>query len=754
MYKFLLVFLVCVLISVILFSGCGGDGTGSTFQVATATPAVTSEGPLSDPELCMLGDSAGTSGTIFSPVIDFITAGLKGGVLTWIGKNTTGRVLDVIGNKIGIPAIGGDTTSAALAEMSLKLDLIINQLGLIENQLDSLTGLISLSTVTMEAYVGDSKLQTTLDNITTSFDSPTNSGLIYYADNGCALDPNSPDPETLNRLKSDIAVYYTNNTTAMQQEIQHIAGFICPSTGEKGGLTLWAQKLVLSAKKGSLSEADFAMTNYLTLETYFSRLLIYQTKALMIVLETLNYHDPDGITGANYLDYYYKNILKPEIIAFQKAVNILMINLVDYRTLKKYQSDAACMNTVGLVHDDTYLMVLARSRFFCTQVINSFEQNFGLYGAIVTPYDYTTGTGKPVTSLTLKFSGPVTFTTTVNAQNIVSQFPYTKWHRDAMLVAHASPDQNWSFYDFSSFNNGISGNYIDPNIPGGTYDISIVDNGDKNTPWFHTDTTLGRVTVKYYDPNNPTPDTATTSPTDTNTVKFGCFSGRWNWGFNSLSSVYGRGWMKPSKNKVPYIDGAGDHKYLEKDNPTLQNVSSDATYWPDLTGGIFTNEFGTNMPEFKCKTIGHCALAYSIIYTFTADSSPSAQATHNPELYYDLNNKVYYYNDNFLSNDCVNSHCKLNDETLSTIYYYADENTRAMSSSEGVLTSSGHLKVDKSEILLDSLTLEPQTPYTLQFDTAESFSAGTYEPTITSKINIKWNIQVIYPYTDTTVFVN
>jgi len=413
------------------------------------------------------------------------------------------------------------------------------------------------------------------------------------------------------------------------------------------------------------------------------------------------------------------------------------------------------MNTVGLVHDDSYIMVLARSRFFCAQVINSFEDTFGLYGAIVTPYDYTTGTGKPVTSLTLKFSGPVTFTTTVNAQNIVSQFPYTKWHRDAMLVAHASPDQNWSFYDFSSFNNGISGNYIDPNIPGGTYDVSIVDNGDKNTPWFHTDTTLGRVTVKYYDPNNPTPDTATTSPTDTNTVKFGCFSGRWNWGFNSLSSVYGRGWMKPSKNEVPYVTPDGKHKYIKEDNPTLKYVSSDATYWPDLTGA-FTNEFGTNMPEFKCKNIEEdCALAYSITSMFVVNPSPSAWATHKPELYYDLINKVYYHNDNYLAWDCVNSHCKLNDETLSSVYYYSDEHTRSMSSSEGVLTSSGTLKVDKTEMLLKSITLEPLTPYTLQFDTAESFWKGSLaDPTITSKINIKWNIQVIYPYTDTTVFVN
>ncbi|MEQ8223107.1 MAG: hypothetical protein ABRQ37_12445 [Candidatus Eremiobacterota bacterium] len=750
MYKIFIFFLVFSLLTGFVFTGCGGDSTSSVLQVATATPVSISADPLPDPEVDLLGSPVGGEKSIFSPVIDLITDGLKEGITVWIGDNTTGRVLDVISNKIGIPGTG-DETSAVLKEMDAKLDLIISQLADINKQLDNLTGLISLSTVTMETYVGDSKLQTSIDNITVSFDSPSPSGLIYFADKGSALDPNSPDPVILNQLKSDIAVYYTNNTTAMQQEIQHIAGFICPATGEKGGLMLWAQKLVLSAQKGNLSDADFAMSSYLTLETYFSRILNYQTKALVIVVETLNYHDPNGTTGAKYLDYYNTNILKPEIIAFQDAVNVLMLNLIDYRTLDKYNNDAAFMNTEGIVHDDIYIMVLARSRFFCAQVMNAFEEDFGLYGAILTPYDYSPGTNSPATSLTLQFSGPTSFTTTVKPQNMISQFPYTRWYKDPNSVTHACADQNWSFFDFSTFNNGRSGSYIDPNIPAGTYTITLVDNGNKNSPWFHTDTALGQVTIKYYDPNNPAIDTATASPTDTNTVKFGCFSGRWNWGYNRLCSAPGTDWYKPGKNSVPYVEGT-THKYYDKDNPTIQNVSSGSTYWPNLSSVTFVNDFGIKLPSFKCTHVGECALAYSIQCYFIADPPPSTQSTHPPVLYCDMNNKVYYYNNDNLSNDCVNFHCKLDDDNLSSMGYYAYKEGLKESSEE--LTASGTVNINKSYPVLNTFSLKTSHKYTLQLDTAESFSAGTYEPTITSNIDLKWNMQVIYPYTDTTVFVN
>ena len=77
---------------------------------------------------------------------------------------------------------------------------------------------------------------------------------------------------------------------------------------------------------------------------------------------------------------------------------------------------------------------------------------------------------------------------------------------------------------------------------------------------------MGQVSIMYYDPKYFDPDTATTEPTEDNTIKFGAFSGRWNWGYCRLSLSEMSQWDVPKKTT-----------HRKKDNPELLG---DTQYYP------------------------------------------------------------------------------------------------------------------------------------------------------------------------------
>jgi hypothetical protein len=375
------------------------------------------------------------------------------------------------------------------------------------------------------------------------------------------------------------------------------------------------------------------MNAYLLLENYFIRLITYQMEGVAILTNVWNDDpgDPNHATSRTYLNSTFKTQLKAEVAQYLQTVNYLAVNLADYRNNTNYINDMSAYGA-GLAQDNIYYNIIARSRFICATLMNAYENDFGLYGSIVTPYDYSPGTNTPVTSVTLQFSGPSSFTTQIKAQNIKSQFPYTKWNT---ATAHATPDNNWSFYDFSTFQNPNTQNYLDPNIPGGTYNVTLVDNGNTDNPWRHQSTNLGTVSVKYYDPNNL--NNPTTSPTQTNTIKFGSFSGRWNWGFSRINSSYFNVWVVPSKNTVTVTSDPSIPPYYPSvsvtwPNPTLNNLGNGATYSPiSSTSGII-NQFSMFMPN---NSNNARTLAYTVQLPIIMDAAPGDGTTASAKLYYD-----------------------------------------------------------------------------------------------------------------------
>ena len=722
--------LVLLLLIFLLAAGCGDDAVKGINPQPFPTTGPDTVVPFHDPPLQIIrtGERAGRDiivgaeeegGGLFSALTGFITEGLKEGIIDWIGANTTGRILDIIGNKIGLPGSDDD-----LDEMNTKMDAIQNQLTDIQTQFTSLQNELSITQVRLENYISNTSLNNYITEISARFDTTDDSGLIYFSQMGSQLDPNSPDyASTISTLQPLVANYVSKNTGVLEKDVQGIHDAICPGSASplNGVLKDYANNIILNppTPNKNLTDPNNAMAAYLLLETYFSQILNYQTKACIIITEINNYKDPNGVAqlASSYLNGTYKTLLRDEVIQYQQTVNYLLVNMSDFRTDPNMYINDTAYTPYGIARDNTHLMLLARSRFFCAQVLKAFENDFGLYGAIVTPYDYSPGTNTPVSQITLQFSGPVTFTTTVNAQNMAGRFPYTKWDS----AGHASPDNNWSLYDFSTIHNPNTGNYFDPNIPGGTYNVTLVDNGNTDNPWRHHQTGLGQVTIKYYDPNNPNPLTATTSPTQTNTMKFGCFSGRWNWGFSRINSSYMSTWVLPSQNSL-FLPSYPYGGWLYRPNPTLDNLGSGYSYSPAATTGGPVNQLSIVMPQ---NSSNDKIMAYTIQLPVVAEPVTGASA----RLYYTNNVTASYSASEAKAYTMLSYYINLNDST-----YMAQH--KDISNHTITLNEPSH----------GTLDITQGTSYNIGIN-ACLYCQAWYSCTSSGNISMSWYMQIVYDNT-------
>jgi len=296
------------------------------------------------------------------------------------------------------------------------------------------------------------------------------------------------------------------------------------------------------------TSSETAMNAYLLLEKYFLTLYCYQLKGLLIlqnadnVLDSMQPSPPNPSTFSNYMNYAYRPYIREELIAYNNAVNYLVVNLLDYRTKDQFNSDNQYLST-GIAKDTVYYQVLARARILTVQILNSYGYDEGgLYGKVIVPANYlgSGSTASPEVSPTVTptFS-PAPFPTplvnlagsptpvpslaplTQKTATYRSIFPYPSWCRN-----YVSCDNNWTVVDL-----------YNTDLPAGNYTLTLNDGGSSITPWNHSKTQLGSGTVMYYCPNgNSSKYPPTSQPTDTNTVKFGFFSGRWNFGYEVFSN--------------------------------------------------------------------------------------------------------------------------------------------------------------------------------------------------------------------------
>lgn len=575
----------------------------------------------------------------------------------------------------------------------------------------------------MENYISSTTLQNYVTHIKTIYDTTNNHGMVGLSNSSVAL--GTSDPVAVKALQDDVQAFYNNHDGEIRDYITGLHDAICPdfSATLGGVLKDYADKIILQkVPAGTLANSQNALEVYRLLEAFFAQIINYQTKALIVASEFDNYHDSSGKASAAYLDGTYKTYLEDEVKQFQLTVNYLMLNMIDYRTKDNFQADTAYINKQGLARDDVYLQVFARSRFFCAQLLNSFETTgFTLHGAVITPHDYSPGTQTPVTTLTLQFDGPnnLRFTKTVTASPMKGRFPYTKWNQGT-----SSPDNLWSFYDFNDF---------DQDLPAGVYSVTLVDNGNQNAPWYHTTTDLGQVSVKYYNPADFDPDTATLTPTPDNTVKFGAFSGRWNWGYCRLASSQMSQWVVPSKTTT-----------RNKDNPEL---FGSGTYYPHKKASGPINTLGIAVPNTYYK--GTHYSEYSINVPIKVAGAPEDGKTKaSANIYYSTGGYVKL--DNPCDAEAYARYHLVNSKTKKS----SAISTQSVSNWQHVADYTGaYVTVDTP--LTDKLgvtneTIEPNQEYEFNVDAELSFMAGEYFFSygyITAQLDLSWYMQVVYTNT-------
>lgn len=372
-----------------------------------------------------------------------------------------------------------------------------------------------------------------------------------------------------------------------------------------------------NATIANTTSQDTVMNAYLLLEKYFLTLYCYQLKGLLIIqnvdnlLDSMKPTPPNPSTFSTYMDYVFRPYIREELIAYNNAVNYLVVNMVDYRTKDQFNSDNNYLAT-GIAKDSVYYQVLARARILTLQILNSYGYDEGgLYGKIIVPANYpgsgTTATPEVSPTVTPTFSPAPYPTPLVNlagsptpvpslaplTQKMItyqSIFPYPSWCRN-----YVSCDNNWTVAEL-----------YNTDLPSGTYTLTLNDGGNSITPWIHSKTELGSGTVMYYCPNgNSSKYPPTSQPTDTNTIKFGFFSGRWNFGFEIFCNGPFSYWkVSGAQFQVDWGD-----RPLKVDNPGLFNnvtgfkpeyFSTDfATYLYPYTGNTSSTDLINKMGSYS-----------------------------------------------------------------------------------------------------------------------------------------------------------
>jgi len=587
-YKSLLFFIFMGVFTLIL-SSCGG----STSVTPSPTPPSSADVPLAGQNLKMLTDEEISSGkTVPSAKFHFFADSLNSPVTE---SSAFLSPYDNALNKGPVIKIGtllfsiynNFTVKSDLKVINNEIKGLSNYILDINAELTQLTNQLELTQVNIQDYISSLNVQNYITPIKTAYSTTSSVGLMYYSDEAVLLDEGDPTAVPLVTLQNQASVYVADvaapNGIALQ--VQGIHDSICPDlAGLNGVLKDYTNKIILDPSQNgnnqNVKDPKNAMPTYLLLESFFTQLLNYQFQGLTILVNAYNYQDPTGNQSLAYINGTFKSLLKDEIKKYLDTVNYMVTNLVDYRTSDNYVHDMNYFK-YGLAPDNVYLMVLARSRFFCALITKAYEDDFGLYGAMALPYDYSGGAD---INLTFQGKNNIDLTVPVKSQKISGRFPYTKWETGPNYF-NVSPDNQWLFYDMTP----------PGDLPAGDYGVYL--NQGTSNPWPCEDRYLGNVSIKYYDPHHPNPNTATYTETETNTVKFGYFSLKWPWNSQKISSAPFYYWVFPAKIKYKDLDSM---ILLNVDNPYLNNVK-ESEYFVTFP---FSNTSFNNQIKMAMSKIG------------------------------------------------------------------------------------------------------------------------------------------------------
>ncbi|MDA8429399.1 MAG: hypothetical protein M0T70_09110 [Geobacteraceae bacterium] len=666
-------------------AGCSGTTSTSAAPVQSSKPAASPT--IYDPPLKLVGEGEPKK-TLTSWLFGLITEGLGEGATVWIGDNTTGRILnDIFGTS--------ENYNAQFAAMTQQLDQIQLQDANITGMLSSLSGQMTAQMSTAINQANALATSQYANNIISLFNTNPmnngatgaaayggNTGYMYFAYTATQLHPtltnystlyrhsNPPKPtyqsysattmqhypSNLASLKIDAATFH--NTLKYKADLinslNQVYYLVVPNmAGNIPILQSYAQALVANYSPiGNYTDAQNAMAYYSMLEQLFSQIISAQIKGNILLAESENYNNSSGALNpqtAIQLGVFQANI-NTEVAYFKIAVNYLMTNLIDYRKYANYNSESHYMHTQGVAPDDTYMNVFARSSFFCAQLMNGFsagsgQTDTGLHGSIIVPLNNNAPGTANAANVTLVFTGystgsnapPPQFPITGTPHTNKGRFPYTVWSADGQTY----PDNNWTLYEFTA----------DQDVPAGKYRITLADDGNSTTPWYHSTTDFGTVSVLYYDPANPGAG-GSPSITTNNTIKFGSFSRRWNWGYNMIAMTK---WTPANFNNSGGPNPFNSSKCYTEQYYTGNGTLITKSVCPDMSSDFYpnvstdNNVFGINYP---LQSVAMASVSTQMNFPFTmAALSPLTGTVASPDgatpsarLYYNITGATYLNN--------------------------------------------------------------------------------------------------------------
>ncbi len=661
-----------ILACLALFVGCGTGGSDSVSSVGsntggeTASPPATV--PLQNEKLDMLTADEKTGNGMAASYLGELGKSLYQKTITRNSRThrpsggdfllgfTTGVLSDIVNDFIDTNKPNFNYVTSQLNTINIEMQQLNSEIMAIQLQL-------AITQVEIINQMGNEQTQNYVNNINNGF-SAGNYNLINFSQNAAYFDPSpAPTPtkalpftiptptitptatppfypaSSLAVVQAWIPVYSSqmlDDTNGMAASINGIATQI----NTENLLVNYVNTLILNPQPSgspspspspsatytpnpNLNNQGNVMNAYLLLEKYFLMLYSEQLKGLIIYANCdLVNNDPNGSLFKNYLVSTFKPEFQKEVAAFLHAAEYLVLNLADYRTLSQFNSDNQYLSQ-GIARDSVYYQTLARAHFVSAVLLNSVGWDAGgLYGNVITPLNYTSSGNSliqtapsPLVNLSGSPAPGVMTQATASYQSI---YPYPSWNMTSKPPA-LSCDNHWAVFDLS--NTGISS---------GQYTVTLNDNGSSTTPWTHTSNQLGTTSVMYYCPNGDTKNyPPQSSPSTTNTLKFGFFSGRWNFGNEVFSNAPFSNWLV-SSDKIQYTIGGS---VGEVDNPALLDncepgnsliyYSKDfASYLYTYTGNTSStdliNTMGSDPNTFSDKEHKPWMTGYEIYYPFTA----------------------------------------------------------------------------------------------------------------------------------------
>ena len=537
------------------------------------------------------------------------------------------------------------TTQHQFQTVNIAYDQLVSQLMTLQSSINNMGTVLGIDVTQCLNMITSGDLNTQIGNVNSIWSAAaSNNGFMWYSEVAAnwESDPTNQAYITqMNAAQSDVDAFCINvrnngsNPGGMINCINQIYEDICPTDGTGTNAIGAYAKLIIQevTAKGKITTAAGAMAAYVGLESYFLTAMNYQTRAAIIYANACNEQDPTGALGYDtaFWNQCYIPAITPEVNVFLSAVNYLYINLADYRTTSRFQSDMAYANT-GLAPDEIWKDALARSQFVANLIYDGLGFSYPVMcGTILTPWNYTNGNSPIVNQLNLQFVAGNQRTVTLNANTLQSQIPYTYWTQGS--TATLASDYKWNVYQMGTLGVGDAG--------WATGTIQVTDGGSTQSPWRHVSPIKGNVSVLWYNPKNPLDSASARS--NTYCMQFAYFMANWQWGYLNCSDFQTGQWSHqtyyapnfnsqiiiPEECPTTPFTGTTDH------GNTLYNWTGTFSY-PD-------NSFGTMLMGGNMINTSYYFLAADLItINVSAVSDPSTitnnelQAWSYYKCYYDM----------------------------------------------------------------------------------------------------------------------